>query len=252
MSLSALTPYTVNHPPPPNPYLKLPNNLQEALSRSTSTPTLQTPSSLETKSESTLTSQAHSTAGKSEPAIRSTDAPSSQKRTKNKPPPSRKLIRHLLRARVDATRQLAAFLKRIDKPGVKVSSSGFMATAYGGGQESLFANHATVSDGKAGLGIRTPDGRESPGATTVEYDLNPTGWRYGQEVVGYLKSKGARVGKLIREAEGIAGPLDEAHGEYEFAALSSDGEGSPGSPDTGYGGANGSTEELEWVAPGRK
>jgi hypothetical protein len=126
-----------------------------------------------------------------------------------------------------------------------------MASAFHGGQESLFENSAAVS-GNSGLGIQTTDTKGFPGATSNEVDLNPSGWRYGQEVVAYLKSKGAKVGKLIREAEGITGGpgngAGEVQGEYDFAALSSDGEGSP----EGYSVANASTEGIEWVVPGRK
>lgn len=235
MSLAALTQYTMTQPPPPNPFLKLPENLKAALFRNTSDPTVPTLSSLDSKS----------IASKSEPAIAPVDA-STDKRTKNKRPPSRKLIRHLLRARVDATRQLAAFLKKIDRPGVKVSASGFMASAFGGGQESLFKDVGAGTDAR----YQTSDGKEVPGAVGTEVDLNPTGWRYGQEVVRYLKDTGANVGKLLREADSVSGA--EGEGEYDFVALSSDGEASPSSPDSGYGASTGKAEELEWVAPGRK
>ena len=235
MSLAALTQYTMTQPPPPNPFLKLPDNLKAALFRSTSDPAVPTLASANATTTQSL-------ANKSEPSIASTK--SSGKHSKIPRPPSRKLIRHLLRARVDATRQLAAFLRRIDKPGVKVSASGFMASVYGGGQESLFEN---VGAGKDAT-FHTSDGKEVSGAAGTEVDLNPTGWRYGQEVVRYLKANGAGVGALLRETEGGT----EGEGEYDFAVLSSDGEASPGSPDSGYGASHGKTEELEWVVPGRK
>ncbi|KIM26219.1 hypothetical protein M408DRAFT_330764 [Serendipita vermifera MAFF 305830] len=245
MSLSALSQYTMTQPPPPNPYLKLPDNLKAALMRNTSDPSVPTVNSLDAKvsgaGNSTLT---QTTASKSEPAIASSTK--SDKRVRNKRPPSRKLIRHLLRARVDATRQLAAFLRRIDRPDVKVAASAFMASVYGGGQETLFEKTGVDAH------VLTSDGKEVPGAMGTEVDLNPTGWRYGQEVVRYLRSKGANVGKLLREAEGISGGDGEVEGEYDFVALSSDGEASPGSPDSGYGASTEKADKLEWVAPKKK
>ncbi|CCA73592.1 related to glycerol-3-phosphate-acyltransferase-Laccaria bicolor [Serendipita indica DSM 11827] len=210
MSLSALTQYTVTQPPPPNPFLKLPDSVKDAFVRSSSSPTVPTLASTSTDPSSS------SGAGAITPTT-----PKSNKR-----PPSRKLIRHLLRARAEAVRRLAAFIRRIDKDDVRVAASGFMAKTYGGGLDSLF----TVGGGD----IETVSGG-------VEAELNPTGWRNGKEVVAYLKSKGAMVGKLLREGESGEQP-------YQWDVLSSEGElSSPGSA-----GVSIKQEEMEWVIPGSK
>ena len=211
MSLSALTQYTITQPPPPNPFLKLPDSMRDAFVRSSSSPTVPT---LSTTSPDPSSS---SGAGAVVPTT---------SRKSNKRPPSRKLVRHLLRARAEAVRRLASFIRRIDKDDVRVSASGFMAKAYGGGLDSLFAH--------GGGEIETVSGG-------VEAELNPTGWRNGKEVVAYLKSKGAMVGKLLREGESGEQP-------YQWDVLSSDGElSSPGSA-----GVSIKQEEMEWVIPGSK
>ncbi|CAG8741544.1 12812_t:CDS:1, partial [Acaulospora colombiana] len=149
----------------------------------------------------------------------------SSKRNSNKRPPTRRLVRHLLRARVEATRQLAAFLRKVDKEGVRVAASGFLVDVYGGGHDSLFTD--------------PPYGAAVVGDETAE--LYPSGWRHGREVIRYLRDKGAMVNKIMA-AEG--GDFVED----EWAALSSDGELS--SPE----GLKQPKEEqeLEWVVPGRK
>lgn len=151
------------------------------------------------------------------------DAKDSGKVKASRRPPTRRLIRHVLRARTEAARQLGAFLKRIDRPGVRVSASEHMVDIFGGGYESL----------------HTQDPSEVEGF--------PTGWRDGKEVMKYLKSKGARFERLY---------LEEDEQGYEWAALQSDTELSPlESPGSGSGSASGNeskAEDMDWVAPKRR
>lgn len=120
-------------------------------------------------------------------------------------------------------RQLAAFLRRIDRDGVRVASSDFLSAEFGGGLESLF----------------------SPPAGGVEAGLYPSGWRHGREVIAYLNSKGAKVGKFVRENEGD-------QDDYEYDALRSDEElSSPGLPSDGTTYSS-KEQDLEWVVSEEK
>lgn len=112
-----------------------------------------------------------------------------------------------------------------------------MAAEFGGGQESLFVYPAAVD---------TTGAQVVPGG--VEAELNPSGWRHGKEVVTYLESKGAKIGKFIREQEG-------AQEAYEWEALRSDEElSSPGSGASPSDADPFSTkgQDMEWVVPTKK
>ncbi|KAG8813107.1 hypothetical protein FRC17_001671 [Serendipita sp. 399] len=201
LSLSALTQYTTTQPPPENPFLKLPESVKNALVRSSSSPTAPTLSSIDAAA----------------PTPTPTGAP---KVKRSQRPPSRKLIRHLFRARADAIRRLAAFIRKLDDPSVRVCASGFMARSFNpdpnGVRESLFDK---VPGGTNA--IETVQGG-------VETELNPTGWRSGKEVITYLRLKGAKVGKVLREGEGG----EQAVQWDAVAAMGSEAElSSPGSGD---------------------
>ncbi|KAG8812462.1 hypothetical protein FRB91_011427 [Serendipita sp. 411] len=217
LSLSTLTQYTTTQPPPENPFLKLPDSVKKALVRSSSSPIAPT----------------LSTTGA---AAAVSDAPTSAPKIKrSQRPPSRKLIRHLLRARADAIRRLAAFIRKIDDPSVRVCASGFMAKTFNpdpnGALQSLFDQAPGGTNA-----IQTVSGG-------VEAELNPTGWRSGKEVIAYLRSKGAHVGRILREGEG-------GEQAFQWDAVSSEGElSSPGSPDDQI---RIKQEEVEWVVPGSK
>jgi hypothetical protein len=109
-----------------------------------------------------------------------------------------------------------------------------MAAEFGGGQESLFVQ---------------PSGVDSTGVPgDVEVDLNPSGWRYGKEVIAYLESKGAKIGEFIGEQEG-------GTEVYEWEALRSDGASSPsspGSPSDVEPYTSSKEQDLEWVVPSKK
>lgn len=85
--------------------------------------------------------------------------------------PSRVLVRHVLRIRLEAARQLASVLLDLEKTNNQVSASFWLATKYGG----------EVDRGEEAL-----NGSE-PG-------VFPRGGREGQEVVQFLRDRGARLG----------------------------------------------------------
>jgi len=113
------------------------------------------------------------------------------KSVQKRPPPTRRIIRHVLRSRVEAAKSLATFFDQLNKGGEakKVKASIHLATLYG------WVDH-TAGDG-------TND-RATPN--------EPLGWRHAREVLSFLKRRGAKVASLQRDIEG------------EWAALSSDGE----------------------------
>lgn len=103
-------------------------------------------------------------------------------------PPSRQLVRHVLRSRVEAMNALASFFDQLAYAGAgeKVKASPHMAKRFGGG-----------------------------GSTVVDTDEQERieGWRFAAEVVTFLQKRGAKIPSLRQ------GPLED---EW---ALSSEGEG---------------------------
>jgi hypothetical protein len=104
-------------------------------------------------------------------------------------------MRHVLRARADATRSLASFIAQLEaSPADKrVHASVHLARVYGGVESS-----ARASD----TGANGTD--ETPPVLI--------GWRHAREVVSYLRGHGAKIATLER---GI---------EVEWAAQNSDGD----------------------------
>lgn len=109
-------------------------------------------------------------------------------------PPSHRLVRHVLRSRVEAMNALASLFDQlgtgVDK---KVKASPHLAKKFGGG--------STVVKSKV-AGVDLSDEPE-----TME------GWRYGVEVIAFLQKRGAKIPTLRQ------GPLED---EW---AVSSEGEG---------------------------
>jgi len=107
-------------------------------------------------------------------------------------PPSRRLVRHVLRSRVEAMNALAGFFDQLARAGPekKVQASPHLARMFGGG-------------------ISANNGNES----IEEAQQNVEGWRYAAEVLNFLRNHGAIIPTLGQ------GPLED---EW---ALSSEGEG---------------------------
>ncbi|KAL1743401.1 hypothetical protein HDZ31DRAFT_83442 [Schizophyllum fasciatum] len=133
-------------------------------------------------------------------------------------PPSRRIMRHVLRARIEAVRALASLFDQLERePSKRLRASAHLAKAYGGLDEG------------AGPGAEI----KADGAANEDVLALPEGWRTAREVIDYLRAHGGKIRRLDR-GEG-------AEGEWA-AALSSDGE-------TTYSGTATADEELEWVAP---
>lgn len=126
-------------------------------------------------------------------------------------PPSRRLIRHVLRARAEAASALSSFLKQLEQSGEtkRIRASAHLARTYGTLDQPT--EHET-SEGFAPA-------------------LEP-GWRDAREVVRFLRARGAKIADLDHRIEG------------DWAALSSEGEGE-GDVDSDV------VEEVMWVPPGR-
>ena len=94
--------------------------------------------------------------------------------------PSRVLVKHVLRTRLEAARDLASVLSDLEKGDEGVQASFWLASTYGGEQ-----------DRKAEALERWED--SMPG---------PIGYRRGPEVVRFLRERGARVGRVVGGQDG--------------------------------------------------
>lgn len=104
--------------------------------------------------------------------------PNSEVKAKARParrPPSRRLVRHVLRSRVEATNALAAFFDHLTQGGSdkRVRSSPHLAKMYGG--------EAIKPSGSGADNTLREDGE---------------GWRNASEVVTFLRKRGAKIPSL--------------------------------------------------------
>ncbi|KII92721.1 hypothetical protein PLICRDRAFT_696028 [Plicaturopsis crispa FD-325 SS-3] len=131
-------------------------------------------------------------------------------------PPSRRIMRHVLRARAEAVRALASFFDQLEKApdGKRVRASAHLARAFGGTLDEVDA-------------LADVDGAVKPPPV-------PEGWRSAQEVVAFLKKRGAKIASLEQGIEGVEG---------EWAALSSDGEMTSPADDSEK------EDDIVWVPP---
>lgn len=110
-------------------------------------------------------------------------------------PPSRYIMRHVLRARAKAAGALAEFFAQLEAmPGpVRVRASGHLARACGGGV----------------LTVLGEDGLEEE-----------RGWRHAREVIEYLRQRGAKIATLNRGFEGQWAAVSD--GEMSFEDVQSE------------------------------
>lgn len=170
LSLAALSQYTTPQTPPENPWVDRPRT---PVSDSAANP---------------------NPSASSSPTVK---APSAEPPVKARPkrrPPSRRLVRHVLRARVEAVKALAEFFDQLDRlaGSKRLKASTHLAKIYGGSTQPEVP------------GIEVESGSE----------LQVEGWRDVREVIDFLKKRGAKVPTLGRAAA-----------DGEWAALSSEGEG---------------------------
>ncbi|THU95516.1 hypothetical protein K435DRAFT_723613 [Dendrothele bispora CBS 962.96] len=176
LSLTALSQYTTPSIPKENPWIDKNKNRP-------TTPTTSSP----TSSSVTPTSSPKSSLPNLVPPTPKVGLPAQEEppaRSKRRPP-TRRIMRHVLRARVEAVKALASFFDQLEKVNrggerVKVRASPHLAKAYGGG-----LNEADVSP----VSLDNKDGFELPAD-------EPYGWRYATEVIGFLKSQGAKIPSL--------------------------------------------------------
>lgn len=227
LSMAAILPYTVNQPPPPNPFLKLRPEVEATLNRSTSSPAVPT----------RATTQEEGKLGKK------------LKDRRLRRPPSRRLVRHVLRVRAEAMRLLAAYLLSLDREGLKVPASLHMVRTFGGGVQPPSPAESTVAPSEASYD--KVEGGEQVGAKAVHgsVEVGPSqeggGWRDGREVLQYLRKRdGNKIEELfMRYARGFGTARGSgADSEGEWAALSSEGEDDGASPRP-------EEEEMTWVPP---
>ncbi|OBZ70864.1 Glycerol-3-phosphate O-acyltransferase 2 [Grifola frondosa] len=192
LSLSAVAQYATPRVPPENPWIDR--------SKNKSRPTTPGPSS----SPSSTTSPSSSSPPSSEP--------------KRRRPPSRRIIRHVLRARVEAAKSLASLLAQLERSAEvkRVCASVHLARAFGGQVDEV-----------------GPLEKET--AESVEMPTGPVGWRSASEVVAFLRKRGAKVAALGNRVEG------------DWAALSSDGEGEESDALVGE-----KDEDIVWVPSGHQ
>jgi glycerol-3-phosphate O-acyltransferase/dihydroxyacetone phosphate acyltransferase len=190
--MAALSQYTTPQKPKENPWIDKPKP--------------NTPPNIET--ESTTKPEPSPESNVSALGPTEIEEPPVQARPKRRPP-SRRIMRHVLRARAEAVRALAGFFEQLEKESVagekRVRASVHLVRAYGG-----------WVDGKAWQGRRQETG------DAVESEAGPQGWRSAAEVLGFLRARGAKIPSLEGRIEG------------EWAALSSE---EPVSPEEGEAGA---------------
>ncbi|KAK0448657.1 hypothetical protein EV421DRAFT_1783752 [Armillaria borealis] len=167
LSLAALSQYTTPILPKENPWIDRPNNSTPEPSSTPTTPgnvptVLPGPSDLLTSNE---------------PPVRS---------RRKRRPPTRRIMRHVLRARVEAVKALAVFFDQLERAetGKKVKASRHLARIYG-------------------------------------FEEGGEGWRSATEVVRFLRAKGAKIPSvsyvpteedwmaLSSDGEGTSTPIEE-------------------------------------------
>jgi glycerol-3-phosphate O-acyltransferase / dihydroxyacetone phosphate acyltransferase len=171
LSLAALSQYTTPETRPDNPWID--RQKTSTLNSNSSNPATTEPSTHTPSSSSTRSPPAEEPAVKTQPRRR---------------PPSRRIVRHVLRTRVEAVKALASFFDQLERMegARRLKASPHLAKMYG-----VFT-HADIPEVK------------------VE-DSSIEGWRDVHEVIRFLKERGAKIPTL--------GP------EEEWAALSTEGEG---------------------------
>ncbi|KAI0332305.1 glycerol-3-phosphate-acyltransferase [Cubamyces sp. BRFM 1775] len=198
LSLSAVAQYTVPRIPPENPWVDR--------------------SKAKAKSRPVTPGPDGSSALSPAPPDESGSPSSSPARSagKRRRPPTRRVMRHVLRARFEASKALASLLAQLERaPEAKrVCASVHLARAFGGQVEDAPEPNRQTDEG-------------------VETIADPVGWRSAREVVSFLRSRGAKIAALGDRVEG------------DWAALSSDGES------YGYESEPFASDkpDLQWVPP---
>ncbi|KAJ7596003.1 glycerol-3-phosphate-acyltransferase [Mycena floridula] len=104
------------------------------------------------------------------------------KTRKSKRPPSRRIMRHVLRARIEAVKALASFFEELERGGQakRVGASEHLGRAFGGVERREMMNETT-----------NPIKAEEEIKAKAEGDL--IAWRSATEVISYLRKRGAKI-----------------------------------------------------------
>lgn len=102
--------------------------------------------------------------------------------------PSRRIIRHVLRARAEAAKSLAALFESLTRDGgsTKLKASVHLAKLYGTFEDARPSKIEEQEDTKDGVAQKS----------------TPAGTRTAGEVIGYLRQRGARIAALTHSIEG--------------------------------------------------
>ena len=202
MSMAALKQYTVPLTPPENPWIDKPKK-----SSSTSAVANGSEATASNGEEQDKAGNGNGNSGR--PGLVRADSQSRRKR-----PPTRRLIRHVLRARGEAVRSLSAFFASLEScPDKKLRASGHLAVAYGS--------------------FENGNGPEREG------------YRYAREVLGFLRERGGNL-----KSGGLKAHIEGDYWAGSAAALSSDTETWEEGVSSGSESSRSKERvELEWVAP---
>ncbi|GJE90098.1 glycerol-3-phosphate-acyltransferase [Phanerochaete sordida] len=204
LSLPALTQYTIPRVPAESAWIDKPRS--------------RPPTPVLTHTEPNSSGFSAASISTNSTAATSTTPAEGTKAKKTRRPPSRRIVRHVLRARIEAAKALAALFAQLERsPDKRVRASTHLARMHGGTVDPTPQSSTTNL---------AAEGVES----VVEGE--PRGWRDAHEVVQFLRERGAKIAQL----------RDRVAGEWA-AALSSENEGETTDIDSGV-------EDLVWVPSG--
>ncbi|KAF8644803.1 hypothetical protein AX16_008263 [Volvariella volvacea WC 439] len=217
LPFESLSWYTTPQLPPENPWIKRPK-----------TPRRNTPSTPASNSSPHISpSPSTSTLGSISGDLLATQPPEPPVKGRRRPP-SRKLMRHVLRARVEAIKALAGFFDQLERAGgnKRIQASIHLARRFKGTVETVRVPAAeyelpTGAERSTGNSNSARDQSQGTGHEEIQFVDEEQGWRDAWEVIDFLRQRGAKIPSL-------------GAGESEWAALTSEAElGTPGSESEG-------------------
>ncbi|KAI0088066.1 hypothetical protein BDY19DRAFT_207376 [Irpex rosettiformis] len=155
--------------------------------------------------------------------------------------PSRRLIRHVLRARAEAAKALAGLFAQLEgTPNLRVRASRHLAMKYGGTvdefeEENKFLSPESTVSGTKGPGYPVEDAELE--AFIHEELEEPRGWRSAREVASFLRKRGAKIASLKEDVSGGWAAALSSENETEGAA-------------TGGEESDAVSEDVVWVPSG--
>ncbi|KAG8906724.1 hypothetical protein FRB99_006322 [Tulasnella sp. 403] len=201
MSVTALKPWTIPEIPPPNPWIDRPL---------TPVPTNTTiPAAPSTSNET----------GSDKPKKRS------------KKPASRSLIRHVLRARTEASRALAAFLEELEVMSPRVRVSAHLGHPEGSFEEGYVSGLSSDTSEYLDAGISSA-GTSTPGSSSSRAEKKA--YLEGREIINFFRARGAKIAHQKSDVDWAA------------AASSSEAEETA---HKGHRAVHSDPEEVVWVSP---